>query len=312
MAISGVSTLLNAALNYVFIFGLGPIDAIGVRGAALATVISAWVGPVLLIAIAVFKKTVLYGPLREMFNVKKEEFFAVLRRMLPVLINEGLWGLGTWTIGVIYANLGKDEYGGVTIARTVEMIGFSFIQGLGAACCVSVGKGVGAGKIENAVRDAKRFGILVPLASLFIGSAVILLRAPILSLFNMGDSLSAVTLATASGMLLIYAVELAIRNIPYIQIVGIFRSGGDTLFASLYDIGCLWLLAIPAALISSSLGAPFLLVVAIAYICEDWPKTFFCLMRFKSLKWIKPVTAEGIEGHKAFLEKQKNKKFCFL
>ena len=305
MAVSGVTTLLNAMLNYAFIFGAGPIEAMGARGAALATVISSWVGPILLIFIALAQKTVLHGPLREMFAVKKEEFFELLRRMIPVLFNEGLWGVGTWTIGVIYANLGKDEYGGVTIARTVEMIGFAFIQGFGAACCVSVGKGIGAGKTEEAIRDARRFSILVPLSSLFIGGAVILLRQPILSLFNMSGTLSPVTLYTASGMLIIYAVELAIRNIPYIQIVGVFRSGGDTLFASIYDIGCLWLLAIPAALISSSLGAPFLLVVAIAYICEDWPKTFFCLMRFKSLKWIKPVTAEGIEGHKAFLEKQK-------
>ena len=187
------------------------------------------------------------------------------------------------------------------------MISFAFIQGMGAACCVLVGKRVGAGKTEDAVRDARRFGILVPCLSVLLGGAVILLRGPILSLFNMSGTLSEVTLYTASGMLFIYAVEIAIRNIPYIQIVGIFRSGGDTLFASLYDIGCLWLLAIPAALIASNAGAPFLLVVLIVYICEDWPKTFFCLMRFRSLKWIKPVTPEGIEGHKNFLAKRKQK-----
>lgn len=307
MLVSGGSTLLNALLNYAFIFGFGPIEAMGVRGAALATVISAWVGPLLLILFAVLQKTVLYGSLRELFRIRKEEFISVLSRMLPVIFNEGLWGMGTWVIGLIYANLGKDEYGGVTIARTCEMIAFAFIQGLGAACCVSVGKSVGAGRTKDAVRDARRFAFLVPFLSIFLGATVILLRGPILSLFNMSGNLSEVTLSTASGMLLIYAFEIAIRNIPYIQIVGIFRSGGDTLFASLYDIGCLWLLAIPAALISSSLGAPFLFVVAVVYFCEDWPKTVFCLLRFKSLKWIKPVTEEGIAGRKAFLEKRKQK-----
>lgn len=307
MAVSGVSTLLNAVLNYVFIFGLGPISAMGVRGAALATVISAWVGPILLILIAILQKTVLRGNLKELFLIKRAELLSVFRRMLPVIFNEGLWGLGTWVIGVIYANLGKDEYGGVTIARTCEMIAFAFIQGLGAACCVSVGKSVGAGKTEDAVRDAKRFSFLVPFFAVFLGCAILLLRAPILSLFNMSGNLSAVTLSTASGMLFIYALEIAIRNIPYIQIVGIFRSGGDTLFASVYDIGCLWLLAIPAALIAARATLPFLAVVVIVYLCEDWPKTVFCLMRFKSLKWIKPVTKEGIEGHRAFLAKRNQK-----
>ena len=307
MAVSGVSTLLNAGLNYIFIFGLGPIEAMGVRGAALATVISAWAGPIFLIFFAILKKTVLCTALRSFFAFKKEEFFRVFRRMLPVIFNEGLWGLGTWVIGLIYANLGKDEYGGVTIARTCEMISFAFIQGMGAACCVLVGTKVGAGETEAAVRDARRFAFLVPFLSVFLGGAVLLLRGPILSLFNMSENLSEITLATASGMLFIYAIEIAIRNIPYIQIVGIFRSGGDTLFASIYDIGCLWLLAIPAALLASHFGAPFLAVVAIIYLCEDWPKAFFCLMRLRSLKWIKPVTREGIEGHRKFLEKRKQK-----
>ena len=307
MLVSGATTLFNAVLNYVFIFGVGQIPAMGVRGAALATVISTWAGPILLIAVAVLKKTVLCGSLRALFSARRDEFLRVVRRMLPVVLNEGLWGLGTWVLGLIYANLGKDEYGGVTIARTCEMIGFAFIQGLGAACCVSVGKSVGAGETENAVRDAKRFAFLVPFLSIFIGGAVLLLRAPILSLFNMSNNLSSVTLATASGMLIIYSLEIAVRNIPYIQIVGIFRSGGDTLFASIYDIGCLWLLAIPAALIAASLGVPFLGVVIIAYLCEDWPKAVFCLMRLKSLKWIKPVTREGMEGHRLFLEKRQKK-----
>lgn len=306
MFISAFSTLLNAFLNYIFIFGWGPVEAMGVRGAALATVISSWAGPVLLIAIALLKKTVLYGNVKELFDIKREELIHVIRRMLPVVLNEGLWGLGTWVVALIYANLGKDEYGGVTIARTVEMICFALVQGLGAACCVSVGKSVGAGRTEDAVRDARRYAFLVPFSAVFIGGAVLLLRTPILALFNISGNLSPVTLYTASGMLLIYALEIAIRNIPYIQIVGIFRSGGDTLFASIYDIGCLWLLAIPAALIASSLGAPFLAVVIVVYICEDWPKTLFCLLRFRSLKWIKPVTKEGIAGHKAFLEKRKN------
>jgi len=59
--------------------------------------------------------------------------------------------------------------------------------------------------------------------------------------------------------------------------------------------------------LSFKAGLPFLAVVAIVYMCEDWPKAFFCIMRFKSLKWIKPVTDEGVKGHRAFLEKRKQK-----
>lgn len=307
MAVSIVGTLANAVLNYTFIFGIGPIPSMGVVGAALATVISSWLSPVLLILFAYLQKTVLCAPPSAFFRICAAEVRAVLRRMLPVILNEGLWGLGTWIVTLIYANLGKDEYGGVTIFRTCETVAFAFVQGLGAACCVSVGKGIGAGKTEEAVRDAKRYGILLPLFSVLVGGLLIALHAPIIALFNLNGTLPEVTLYTARGMIFIYSLELAVRNIPYIQIVGIFRSGGDTFVAMLFDFGCLWFFAIPVMLILAAMDAPFLLIVLLAFVCEDWPKSALCLWRFKSLKWIKPVTPEGIEGHRLFLEKRKQR-----
>ncbi len=301
MIISGATTLANAGLNYIFIFGLGFIPAMGVRGAAVATVISAWLGPILLIIFSVIRKTALRAVPAAFFRFTKKELAAVLKRMIPVICNEGLWGLGTWTVALIYANLGENEYGGVTIFKNCESIAFSFIQGLGAACCVSIGKSIGSGETANAVRDAKRFSLIIPLFSIFVGGLLIALRSPILAFFNLSGTLPAVTLATAAGMILLYSLELPIRNIPYVQIVGIFRSGGDTFAATLFDVGCLWTFAIPAGLIAAKLGAPFLLVVLIVYLCEDWPKAALCLWRFRSGKWIKPVTKEGIEGHKKYL-----------
>lgn len=304
MFVSGISMLMNAALNYVFIFGLGIIPAMGVRGAAIATVISAWAGPLLLIVISYVQKNALCAMPTAFFRFTAKEFKKVLARVLPVVFNEGLWGVGTWTISLIYANLGKDEYGGITIFKNFEMIAFAIIQGFGSACCVCVGKNIGAGETEQAVRDAKRFSVLVPLFSLGIGATLIALKNPILAFFNMSGTLSEITLATASGVILIFSIEFAVRNIPYIQIVGIFRSGGDTLAATLFDVGSLWLLAIPTALFTASLGMPFLAVVALVYLCEDWPKATLCLFRFKSGKWIKPVTKEGVEGHKKYLASQ--------
>ena len=305
MVISGVSTLANAGLNYIFIFGLGFIPAMGVEGAAMATVVSAWLGPILLILFAILRKTALRALPSAFLRFTKKELRAVLKRMIPVICNEGLWGLGTWTVALIYANLGESEYAGVTIFKNCESIAFAFIQGLGAACCVSIGKSVGSGKIADAVRDGKRFSIVIPLVSIAVGGLLLSLRAPILAFFNLSGTLSAVTLATAAGMILLYCLELPIRNIPYVQIVGVFRSGGDTLAATLFDVGCLWAFAIPAGLIAAKLGAPFLLVVLIIYLCEDWPKAALCLWRFHSGKWIKPVTKEGIEGHKRYLEQKK-------
>lgn len=305
MVVAAFTTLSNAALNYILIFGLGSIPAMGVEGAALATVISSWLGPALLILVSLIKKNILYASPKAFVAVKKQEFFYYLRRILIVFFNDMLWGIGTLTLTMIYSNLGKDEYGGMTILRSCENVAFSFCQGLGAACCVMVGKQVGAGQTREAVRDARRFSVLTPLFCLVVGIVIILLRSPIIALFNMEQNLSAVTLATASGLLFIYGAEIAIRNLPYMQVIGVFRSGGDAFFASLYDMGCLWLFSIPVAFFAAGAGLPFLLVFALSLAAEDWPKALLCLHRFFSEKWIKPVTEEGKAGLARYKEEKK-------
>ena len=91
------------------------------------------------------------------------------------------------------------------------------------------------------------------------------------------------------------------RNIPYVQVVGVFRSGGDTLVGMLCDLGSLWLVSIPAALLAANVfHLSFLGVVMAAYIAEDLPKAIMCLLHFRSLRWLKPVTKEGREGLEAW------------
>ena len=86
-------------------------------------------------------------------------------------------------------------------------------------------------------------------------------------------------------------------NIPYIQIVGVFRSGGDTTTGVLYDLSCLWGLSLPVTLLTAFvLKLPFVAVFAIMYISEDVIKSFLCLRHFRSTGWIRPVTPEGKAG----------------
>ena len=96
---------------------------------------------------------------------------------------------------------------------------------------------------------------------------------------------------------------MPIRNIPYIQIVGVFRSGGDTTTGVYYDLICLWGLSLPVTLLTAFVfKLPFVPVFAIMYLTEDIIKTILCLKHFKSKKWLRPVTPEGQIALKKWLE----------
>ena len=157
--------------------------------------------------------------------------------------------------------------------------------------------------LSAAAQSGAALPTLVPLMGLVVGLTMIAARHPLVSLFAMGDNLSATTISTAYAVTIFCSLEYCFRNISYVQVVGVFRSGGDTLTGMIFDLASLWVVAIPLALLSARvLHLSFLGVVILAYLGEDIPKSILCLIHFKSMRWLKPVTEEGRAGLKAYRE----------
>ncbi len=293
MVVSGISAVTNVILNYLLIFSAG----LGVKGAAIATAISAWLGPILIISISVGIKNILRAPLRDIFSFNGKALAEFFRKATPVIINETMWGLGTVAYNIIFANIGYEEYGAITIVKTFENFAFCFFLGLGNACCVLVGKSIGAGEIREGARDSKRFMALFPIVSVIVGGAIILLRRPLVSVFNLGANISEYTISTAEWILVIYGAWIIIRNVSYLTVVGIFRPGGDTTFGMIIELLVLWCFAVPMTYVAANvLHLPFLLVYIVMYLCEDLPKFFIFVPYWLSGRWIKPVTEAGQNG----------------
>ena len=302
--VSIFTTIANVLVNYALIFGKFGMPRLGASGAAIATCVSSWLGPILIMLFSLKQKNLLIGPVRELLDFNFSHLRQFIQRAIPVMLNEGMWALGILVLNMIYSNQGYEYYAGMTIFKTFADLTFAFYAGLGGACVVMVGKSVGRGKIERCLEDATRFNVLVPLAGVIIGGLTILVRHPLISLFASGDNLSAVTLETALAVTVFCSIEVGFRNISYVQIVGVFRSGGDALFGMLYDLGSIWLVSIPLALLAANvLHLPFLAIVMVAYLGEDIPKSLLCLWHFKTGRWLKPVTPEGQAALEQFRSK---------
>ena len=164
-----------------------------------------------------------------------------------------------------------------------------------------VGKSIGQGRIRRGLEDAWRFIILTPLAALLIGVLIILFRHPLIAAFAGENALSALTVKTALSVTVFCCLELPFKTLGYILLVGVLRSGGDTVQGMICDLGSFFLVGLPFTWAAVHwLHLPFVAVVAVAYLSEDVVKALLCLIYFLSKKWIKPVTPEGIAGLEAY------------
>ena len=108
MFVAAFTSVLNAVVNYGLIFGEFGMPEMGIAGAALATVISSWANPVLLIVLSVIRKNILCCNPVEFFGFGLAEIKLFFSKAAPVIFNESIWGAGTFVFNVIFANIGYE------------------------------------------------------------------------------------------------------------------------------------------------------------------------------------------------------------
>ncbi len=262
---SFISVATNTALNYILINGKLGFPALGIKGAALATLTSTALQSVLLFIVLRTSKDIFSGKLREFFKLSK----AFVRRFsivcLPVVFNEVAWAIGTNIYVMVFARQGNEAYAGYTIFSSIEQIAFVFFVGICHACSIMTGKTIGEGDSDGAYKLAKKFVVMTPIIGIITGTVFMFIRNPVLSLLEI-ETQGAFDIA--SKLVMIYCLWLPIRNIPYTLIVGTFRAGGDTKVGIFYDCISLYLIGVPVvAILGLIVKVDFEYLLIAMYIC---------------------------------------------
>lgn len=279
---------VNTVLNYVLIYGKLGFPAMGIRGAALATLISAIVQSVLLVIVLRSSKEIFSDPIKDFFRLNSTFIKRFSLVCIPVVFNEAMWAIGTNIYSMVFARQGSEAYAGYTIFSSVEQVAFVFFVGVCHACSIMTGKTIGEGNDKGAYKLAKKFVIMTPIVGIITGSILAVFREPLLSLLEI-ETQGAFDIA--SSLILIYCLWLPARNIPYTLIVGTFRAGGDTKIGIVYDCVSLYAFSVPVVIILGLIvKIDFIYLIAAMYLCEDIPKILMSLHRFRSRKWIRNLT----------------------
>ncbi len=285
-AIYGTSFFVNVFFNYVFIFGAFGAPALGVRGAAVGTIL-ARCSELLLVTIYMYAKEDTIGfRFSDCFRLKNEMIQDYTRHSLPVLGNELLWGLGISVTAAIIGRIGSVFVTANSIAAVLNQLALVSVIGVGNAAAVITGKLIGEGRMQRAKRAANT----ILLGSVFVGMfncAMIFIMRPIFLSFYRITPEAYEAAYTVMGVLALLHLSLAI---DITCIIGILRGGGDTKTAFAFDCGALWLVSVPMGVLSGLVwGWPVPLVYVMLKL--DSPiKMILSLIRLKSGAWIRNVT----------------------
>ena len=295
MKVFACSMLLNTFLNYCLIFGKFGAPALGITGAALATLASRVVEFLIVVVYALACRRVPLRP-RLLFRPGRDTARSFLHYATPVLINEGMWGLGTTAMTAILGHMASsaDMLAAYTIMGNIDKFTTVSCFGLAGASAVILGKAIGEGTAKEKVYDLSWCLLLV---SLLLGCALsgcLALALPLVFIPHLYPlfSLSALAMDAAVTLCVVYLILLPLKSFDITNMTGVLRSGGDVRVATLIDIGPLWLVSVPLAAVTALvLDAPLLLVCFAIY-SENIVKTPLGVWRLRSRKWIHDVTRE--------------------
>ena len=282
-----VSVVTNVVLNALLIFGLCGFPALGVAGGAIATVCASAADAVLLHVLGRVRATQLRMPLADMLRITPAFVRDYARIAAPAMLNETLWALSYLLYCAVFGHMSTKAYAAITVVKAIEDLTCVTIFGLGSSCAVMIGSFIGRGETERAKDCAQRHLLLSVVFSMVIGGGVLLMRTRIISLFGVSEAVR----ADALRVMCIYALEMPLRTLPLMLVVGTFRAGGDTKFGLIVDTLTAYLIGIPmTALTGLFLHAGVAATYLVMYLVEDVPKVIVYGRHFLSGKWIRPVT----------------------
>lgn len=259
-----VATCVNLVLNYILIFGHFGAPAMGVAGAAWATVISrfAELGVVALWAhLHSAENPYLRGIYRSL-RIPGKLFKTITVKGMPLLINEGAFAIGMAILNQCYSICGLDVVPALSISTTIYNLAAVVFRSLGNTVGIIVGQMLGASRPEKEVRGAydKLTALCVVSGTIFAG-----LLACCCNLFpqiyNTTDSVRSL----AGSLILISAVTMPLQAYIF-PVYFTLRAGGKTLITFLFDSGAIWLLCIPLAfLLCHFTSLPVTAIYALCY-----------------------------------------------
>ena len=281
------AALLNTGLNYILIFGKLGFAPMGVKGAAIATVISQCVNFLLMLWMLPRKLLARNENDPQRAAMVQFNWSQYLSMLLPLLVCEVMWSLGENVYAAIYGHMSTDASAAMTLTNPIQGIVIGALCGLSQAAGVIIGKRLGSGETEDAFGESKKLLLYGVAGSVILSVVVILFSGIYVEIYHVDEAVKAMT----RELLFVYALVSPFKVLNMILGGGILRSGGRTKYVMFIDVIGTWCFGVPLGL----LGA-FVLKLPVAWVyfllsLEECVRFCISMVVFRRKKWMHRLEA---------------------
>ena len=287
--ISASTLCINICLNYVLIYGHFGAPALGVRGAAIATLVSRTVELLIVIWFLKFREHTLCLNWRKLLVIDTSYIRDYIHVSLPMLVTQTMWGASSIIQTAILGNM--ENAAMVVPANSISVLVFQILSvvgyGAASAAAIMTGRTLGEGHKERINQTAFTFQIMFCVIGVFTGLIILLSRGPVLQIYN---TLSPEAAELTRQFITVLAITSVGTCYQMAADCGILRAGGDTKFAMWNNLVFVWLICLPCAALSAFVFHFSPVVVFFCLKMEQLGKCPVIFLRVRSKKWIKQIT----------------------
>ena len=281
-----LSLLANVVLNYLLIFGHLGLPAMGVAGAAWATVIARIIEAAVVWIYCFRKQKALSIRPRDLLRQEKWAWKDYFSFGAPVGFTDAQWALvGLLKLAAI-GHLGKEMMSAMNLTDTMMNLGTMFTFALAGGACVLVGKAVGEGDMEKVRQYSRTIQVMFAGIGITMALIVMALRFPFIGLYGQTEAVESL----AGQMILIGAITLMGTSYHASCFVGVNRGAGDNRFVMGVDLICGWLVVLPLTYLGAFVFRWPLPVIFLCTRIDQCFKWIIAFIRLRGNKWIKNVT----------------------
>jgi putative MATE family efflux protein len=292
MYVSIMTFVVNVSLNWVLIFGNLGAPALGLQGAAVATLSARILETIVMTIYVRFVDRKLHLRFFELIRTDLPLLRRFFRYGFPVILGDVFWGINLAVQGAIMGRLGATALASVSIANAIFSVLAVFAYGTTGATSIIIGQTVGAGDFERVKEYVRTLQVLFIGVGLLSGAAVLLVRNFVGLIYDLEPE----TLHMTLQFMLVLSVMIVGTAYQVSCLVGIVRAGGATHFVLVNDLIFIWGFVIPSALLAAFVFHTSPVVVFALLKSDQILKCIVAVIKTNRFRWMKNLTVDTSKG----------------